>query len=184
MPPRKRKRPRRDRRRDKAPASVLGALRRVVSEAPESILLEITKELDALQALAYKRIHGGAKPINIDLDKVTELARLGMKSASAIARCMRINKETILGPAHRVEVLEAIERGRALFEMETLQSYDRAVKGRKFDKAVFALLIFKAKQIGWSDRQVVSTGQATQDVSGARERLIALVERFKTQGRS
>lgn len=125
----------------------------------------------------------GRPPKVVDLDAIREKARLGQWKPAYLARILGIPKSTLMGPKHRAEVTEAIEDGRALFEMEALEQYDRACRGGKVDKAAFALVIFKMKQIGWSDRQhgPGGGGQVELELDGADERFLDLVERFMSK---
>jgi hypothetical protein len=120
---------------------------------------------------------GGAPRRPINLEEVTRLSRLGMWKAASIARVMGIPKTTFTDAAHGEEVREAIEHGRALFEQDAFEAYDRALKGGKVDKAVFILAIFKVKQVGWTDKQQIIGQGSGIDTTGARERLKELIER-------
>jgi hypothetical protein len=100
-----------------------------------------------------------------------------MWKAASIARVMGIPKTTFTDAAHGEEVREAIEHGRALFEQDAFEAYDRALKGGKVDKAVFILAIFKVKQVGWTDKQQIIGQGSGIDTTGARERLKELIGR-------
>ena len=126
----------------------------------------------------------GRPPIVVDLAAVREQARLGQWKPTLIARVIGVPRQTLLGPKHKDEVLEAIEDGRALFEKEAYEQYDRAIN-EGAHPSIISALIFKMKQIGWSDKIQTNgsgLGPITLDLEGATERFVALVERFmKTQ---
>lgn len=147
--------------------------RRKVGARPPKVPAATTPAL-AVEVVSSK---GGAPRRNIDLEEVTRLSRLGMWKAASIARVMGIPKTTFTDAAHGEEVREAIEHGRALFEQDAFEAYDRALKGGKVDKAVFVLAIFKVKQVGWTDKQQIIGQGSGIDTTGARERLKELIER-------
>jgi len=142
----------------------------------------MVKDLEAVAARAQGRITGARQRAQLPLEKIREKAAVGMWRPSSIARVLGWPKSTFLDPLHRESVLEAIEDGKARFEANAYERYQRAIQGGKLDKAVFALLIFQMKQIGWTDKQqVVTPGTSPQDATGARERLRGLIERARAQ---
>jgi hypothetical protein len=110
---------------------------------------------------------------DLDLVKIQELARLGMRDITKIGRCLGVPKQTLFGPKHVEEVKEAFETGRAIFELDALREYqDDIARSRRNP-----LVIFKMKQLGWTDKVHSIQSDATQqDIAGARERLRTLVE--------
>jgi hypothetical protein len=113
----------------------------------------------------------------INLHEVTRLRVLGLRSLSKIARAMGIPKATMNGAKHGAEVKEAFETGAVRAEVKLLEQYERAIKGKH--AALTGLLIFKAKQFGWTDRQAVDT---TVELGPAvRERIREAVERLRAR---
>jgi hypothetical protein len=112
---------------------------------------------------------------DIDLAQIQEMARLGMRDITKIGRCLGVPKQTLLGPKHAEQVREAFETGRALFEQDALHEYKDDIKHSRRNP----LVIFKMKQIGWSDRLVQET---TVDLTeGVRERLREVVLKFRAK---
>lgn len=126
-----------------------------------------------------KRKGGKTQRVEVDLDAIRAKARIGQWKPAYIARVLGIPKQTLLGPTHRAEVMEAIEDGKAMFEDDALQQYDAACKKGKPD----IMLIFKMKQMGWSDRQEArgGGGALVLEMDGADERFLDLVERYMTK---
>jgi hypothetical protein len=116
----------------------------------------------------------------IDLAEVTRLRVLGLRSLSKIARAMGIPKATMTGAKHGAEVKEAFEDGAAQAEVKLLQQYEDAIKNRH--AALTGLLIFKAKQFGWTDRQTVDN---TVELGPAvRDRIREAIERLRARGKA
>lgn len=122
----------------------------------------------------------GRPPVRVDLQAIRENARLGQWKVRAIGRVLGISHQTLLGTAHKQAVLDAIEDGRALFEKDAYEQYAKAITVGAHPSIISAL-IFKMKQIGWSDKLQHSgpgEGPIHLDLEGAAERFIAQVEKF------
>lgn len=113
---------------------------------------------------------GRGRVTAIPLRKIQELARLGLRDLSKIARAIKVPRSTLTSPAHEEAVKEAFETGRVEFEVRALRQYQDGIKKKSFNP----LLIFQAKQIGWTDKHQVVTGPGDQS-EGAIERLRQLV---------
>ena len=154
-------------------------LEKGIKACQQKALPKAIARLEGLHLLAKQR-QGGRPPAQVDYTQVQAYAEKGIKAPGTIARLMGIPRDTLLSPVHRSQVLDAIETGRARWELWAHEQYDNALRGEEaVSKSKTVLCIFLMKQLGWSDKQVVSTGQPSSDVSGARERLLALVERYK-----
>lgn len=160
-------------------AGAIRVVEGIIRQSSQRVLARHKGALRALVAQAEARI-GGPKPKHVDLERVEELARLGMRELGTIARVMGHHPDLFRKPDHRADVQEAIARGRALWEQEALAQYEGALKHDKVLGQKMPMLIFKMKQCGWTDRQQVTTGAPTVDLSGARERLMALVAKYRS----
>jgi hypothetical protein len=90
----------------------------------------------------------GRRATKVDLAEVRRLARKGMRSLSTIARCLNLPKQTLLGAKHGAAAKEAFETGRALFELDALEEYATDIANNRRNP----LVIFKLKQLGWTDK--------------------------------
>ena len=166
------------------PATVQRALSSIsahLSKVQPRFLPPITAALDRLADVGRRRATGGRPQVEIDLDEVRRLARLGMWQTSKIARCLGIHRNTLSDSKHRESVLDAIEDGRALFEMDALQGYARIIEDGGHP-AQNALHIFKMKQVGWSDSpKAGGPGGGPPDDAGARANLKELVLKWRAQ---
>ena len=97
----------------------------------------------------------------VDLAEVERLAALGFSSIAEVARHMRIPAQRMTGADYGPQVQEAFELGRLRAKEETLTQYQAAIDSKNGNLS--ALLIFKAKQIGWSDRPNFADEQAAVD---------------------
>jgi len=122
---------------------------------------------------------GGRPATDVNLEEVTRLRALGLRSISKIARAMNIPKSTLTGDKHGAAVKEAFEIGAVEAEVIALEQYERGINTDGGSPVPFALLIFKMKQFGWTDRQVVETrdelGPAT------RERIREAIEKLRSK---
>lgn len=157
-------------------------LKAAIDKARPRDIPAMVQSLEVLLERARARSKGGLPRKDLPLDLIREKAAIGMWKPSSIARVLGFPKSTFLDPHHREAVLDAIEDGRAQFEANAMEHYQNAINGGKVDKAVFALLIFQQKQLGWTDKlQSITPGMSPQDATGARERLKMLIEKGRAQ---
>lgn len=156
----------------------LAALAAWISKAKSRELARVVPVLLSLVEQARARIGGRPRTV-VDYVRVQELAKLGMREMSSIARVMGHKPDLFRDQTHRAAVQEAMACGRAEWEAEALQQYEDGIRNKGGLGQKMPLLIFKLKQCGWSDRIAANTGAPTVDLSGARERLMALVAKFR-----
>jgi len=157
-------------------ALIRKAIKGDVRAMQECLALAKNSAKDAAREPPPRRRAG--RPLrHVDLVEIQRLARMGMSDLSKVGRCLGVPKQTLLGPAHVEAVKDAFETGRAMFERDALQEYadDIAHNWRN------PLVIFKMKQLNWTDRQAVTSG-GLPDVTGARDRLRALIEKKRALG--
>lgn len=118
----------------------------------------------------------GRPPREIPLGAIRAQARLGQWKVRSIGRVLGIPHQTLFG-RNREAVADAIEQGKAEFEADALAQYAQAIKDRYFNP----LIIFKMKQLGWSDKLQHSgpgDGSIHLELEGAAERFLAQVEKY------
>jgi hypothetical protein len=137
--------------------------------------------------MAKKQAKGrGRAPRDIDLKAIEAEAAAGVWKVRTIGRLLGIPGSTLLGPKHKDAVLEAVEVGKARFEKEALRQYNDLIhgvteSGKGVHPSAVSALIFKMKQIGWTDKLQHSgpgDGPIHLELEGAAERFLAQVEKY------
>ena len=120
----------------------------------------------------------------IDLDLIVRLRREGLDSPRDIARAMGLPPQVLLAQENETAVKEAIEVGRVLSKRDALRDYYLAMELGKGQ--LTGLAIFRMKQHGWTDRQVVDAPVEVN--AGVRDRVAAaceaLIAKWNAEGRS
>jgi predicted RNA polymerase sigma factor len=156
-----------------------------VSPARVRQILQRAKRRAVTQAAVESAVPApaAAQPA-VDLARIVTLRKGGLSTVADIARALGVPKKLLTDPEHADLVREALETGRVQGYMEAAAQYEEAI--RNGNGNIAALLIFKMKQLGWTDRQAVDTTlRVTEGVADRlKDAIDKLREKWRKEGRA